>query len=448
MRKLRSLRVCLQLGVLTLVLVGAGAAPSGTVSAEKAESPTTSATLTDGGTLGYTFPIRDDDALDEVSPAIAYNPDRQEYLIVWYNDRPGNDDIQGQRVSKGGAPIGGPFFISAGPGADRRYPDVAYGSGEEQYLVVWEHYESASGYSIKARRVSGNGQVLDITDREIRGSSNLYTPAKPAVAYASTAKRYLVVWGETFHPMPITYEIAGQRVAENGMLDGGLFAISQGSEVRQTPDVAYCRTRNEHLVVWRQKATASYDIHARRVAGAGGALGSDLYISTLGHPESDPAAAALPLKNGEGEYLVSWEIDTGTDSGVMARTIHVAGDATATLGLMLVVANGPEDEISPAVAGAESGGRYLMTWKQPQEVSLGGGVSLVFDAVMGRSITSDGVLLGGRETPLGGATATSSAVAAGPLGDFLVVFEDGLTSRGIYGRLWGNRVYLPLALRD
>ena len=35
-----------------------------------------------------------------VSPAVAFNPQRTEYLVVWYNDRTGNDDIQAQRVRR------------------------------------------------------------------------------------------------------------------------------------------------------------------------------------------------------------------------------------------------------------------------------------------------------------------------------------------------------------
>jgi uncharacterized protein YlbG (UPF0298 family) len=124
---------------------------------------------------------------------MAYNSQRQQYLVVWYNDRAGCDDIRAQRVFKNGTLAGGPFYISAGCTADRRYPDVTYNSKHDQYLVVWEHYDAAEGYSIKGRRVSGAGQVLDTTDITIRGWSNLYTPVKPAVAYAYTSDRYLVV---------------------------------------------------------------------------------------------------------------------------------------------------------------------------------------------------------------------------------------------------------------
>ncbi|MGW8226873.1 MAG: hypothetical protein ACWGOY_14115, partial [Anaerolineales bacterium] len=54
------------------------------------------------GQVGYNFTVRNDAGLVEEKPAVAYSSDRQEYLVVWYNDRPGNDDIRAQRVSKNG----------------------------------------------------------------------------------------------------------------------------------------------------------------------------------------------------------------------------------------------------------------------------------------------------------------------------------------------------------
>jgi uncharacterized protein YlbG (UPF0298 family) len=146
--------------------------------------------------------------LNEQSPSIAYNSQRQEYLVVWYNDHPGNDDIFAQLVSSNGVLLRGPFSVSYGSGADRRYPDIAYNSKHDQYLVVWEHYDTSSGYyGVKGRRVDGSGLVLDANDISIESGSNLHTPSKPAVSYAYTSDRYLVVWEDVWHPIPIQYTI-------------------------------------------------------------------------------------------------------------------------------------------------------------------------------------------------------------------------------------------------
>jgi len=413
--------------------------------------PAEVSTASGGGPIQESIIIADE-SKEEVNPAVAYNPDREEYLVVWYNDRAGCDDIQAQRVASNGDLVGGGFYVSAGCDDDRRNPDVAYNSTQKQYLVVWEVKDGMGFNGIHGRLVSGTGAVQGTTDIEIRGTSSLATPAHPSVAYASTTNNYLVVWSETWHPSPLDKDIVGQVISASGGLDGGNFTISDDAgtgEYRESPDVAYCRSRNEHLVAWRQRTGGGdYDIHARRVAGNGNVLGSAVSVSTLGHNEEGPAVAALPLTNNEGDYLVAWEIDTGGDRGVMARSVHVATDASFSLGLYKIVANEAGDEINPDVAGTESGEQYLMVWKQTYEVDLGGGFGLVYQAIVGRHLATDGSVVGDDLTYIGGFDATHGVTSAGPRGDFLVAYDDHINNSNIYGRLWGNRIYLPVVLRS
>ena len=52
---------------------------------------------------------------------------------------------------------------------------------------------------------------------------------------------------------------------------------------------------------------------------------------------------------------------------------------------------------------------------------------------------------------VGGGQVFGAAVTAGQVCGHLAAFDDnatfGTTSRGIYGQLWGNRIYLPLVMR-
>ena len=72
--------------------------------------------------------------------------------------------------------------------------------------------------------------------------------------------------------------------------------------------------------------------------------------------------------------------------------------------------------------------------------------------VYGRAVTLAGASLGTAAVEVGGGQVYEAAVAAGDVGDCLVAFDDneviGTSNRGIYGRLWGTRVYLPLRLRN
>jgi hypothetical protein len=161
--------------------------------------------------------------------------------------------------------------------------------------VVWEQNDISSGYSIKGRRIGGAGGVLDSVDIDIRSYGyNLYTPTKPAVAYASTSDRYLVVWAETWHPIPITYDIYGQVITSAGALEGSRFSISTNTAILEEPDVAYNRHANRYLVVWQNRNGALCDIYAQQVHGGGGLFQSPITIAYFTAPSTNPSVAAIP----------------------------------------------------------------------------------------------------------------------------------------------------------
>ncbi len=396
------------------------------------------------GQVGYNFTVRNDAGLVEEKPAVAYSSDRQEYLVVWYNDRSGNDDIRAQRVSKNGVLVGGPFYISAGAGADRRYPAVAYNSKSDQYLVVWEHNDGLWN-SIHARRVSGTGVILDTTDIVVTSGSNIITPAKPAVEYAYTSDRYLVVWQETFHPVPIQVDILGRVVTSSGTTEGSAFTISKdpGNNSRQEPDLAYNRKRNEYLVVWQQYDNGANlnDIYGRRVTGGGTPLNpAGIVIEAVTVSCTNPSVAALPTATVDGQYLVVFELQyTPVNMDIYSR--FVSGLGVVEGGQYF--AGSDEDETSPSIASSEIANGYLVVWSRPTTPPL------VYDYIEGRTISSTGQMSGNKYVG-GFPLADDAAVSSGPTGDYLVVFQDQQppsVDYGIYGQLWGNRNYLPLTLR-
>jgi hypothetical protein len=175
------------------------------------------------------------------------------------------------------------------------------------------------------------------------------------------------------------------------------------------------------------------------MAGGMNVLGNPFSISTLGSDDYSPAVAALPYPAGTGQYMVAWMSRSSADADIVAR--QVSGDGSTKSGYMLV-AVAWADEINPAVAGDESGRDYLVTWSRRSDPPL------ALNYINGRIVSTEGDM--GEETNFGGRFAYYPAVAAGPLGDFLVAFEDkALTSNvGIYGQLLGNRVCIPLVLRS
>lgn len=285
---------------------------------------------------------------------------------------------------------------------------------------------------------------------------NLYTPAHPAVAYAFTANRYLVVWDETWHPMPIQQSIRGQVLSSTGGLVGTRFDISSDpgdSSYRQYPALAYNRARNEYLVAWQQRNPVGKDLNifARRVTGNGHPLQPES-IELSGPWANDqkaPAVAALPNACSDGQYLVVWEDRYPGDVGhTTARRVDGTGSPNGSSFYVGTLAAYAKDQTNPTVTASEHNRTYLVAWSQPEKDPLTPWVTWHF--IFARAISVEGDLISPQVHAGGRYNAHRVAMASGFRGDILLTFDDDPVANGnvdIYGRLWGNRVYAPLLLK-
>lgn len=381
-----------------------------------------------------------DEAVDTLNPAVAYNSQWQEYLVVWWNDRAGCDDISGQRVSKSGVLIGSGIWIANQCPNERRYPTVAYNTQDNEYLVVWEEDES----DIVGQRLSATGGKTGGTIYISMGVPSYPRDYEPTVAYASTENKYLVVF-QSYSPTT-GYSIVAQALNSDGSDWGTGFEIESLSVSKKFyPDLAYNYMRNEFLVVWAQYNPSQYDIRGRRVKMAGGAgtLGNAFWFSC--DPSRDdfvPAVAAVPRSSSSGQYLVAWEYWSNSNNYDI-WTQRVSGDGSLEGAAFMVYAS-TQDDIRPAVAGSNSTKQYQVSWTTP----LGWPPpNPPFVGIFGRSIATDGSFLDD-VTWIAGVYADNSAVVSGPAGDMLIAYEDEpTTGKEIWGILLGNRVYLPLVTK-
>jgi hypothetical protein len=441
--------------VASTVMLAVGAVPGSAARFQPSDLSSASVSAAGGSLLGSSFVIRDDPSVAEVQPAVAYNPDRQEYLVVFWNDRPGCDDIRAERVSRDGKLLGG-VWVAAGCTAERRYPDVAYNSQHDEYLVVWVEERSADSY-IMAMRLSADAQPLSpLLAIFSGGSPSVQTLASPAVAYASTVDKYLVVWEDELDmlpPNPDVSNIVGQIVSgATGLPIGSSLTISQdpGGQPRRQPDVAYNRHANGFLVVWGQQVSSfAWNIWSCLIDGDGPPPSfTPQQIGAYGYGDeaSPPAVAAIPTAPGQYKFLVVWQVTGVNDYSIYGRL--VAEDGTPHASDIEVYWDyylpAPPWDTQLAVAGDELGKRYMVAWLEIND-----------DKVYIQPLSYDGTQLGYHEKIWASVNPVFSkssypAVAAGPHGDFLIAFQrqSAGSDWGIDGQLWGNRVYLPLVLRN
>ena len=366
-----------------------------------------------------------DMALDSKNPAVAYNSTRDQYLVVWYNDRPGNDDIQAQRLDKNGKPLGGKFFIAGGADHERRFPAVAYNSKSDQYLVVWEDFDTGIMWpstGIAGRRVSGTGAMLDTTDIVIRSPGwNLYDATNPAVEYAYHTNEYLVVWQETSHPGTPSKDILGQIIDLNGTLQGGQILVSDDTgngDYRGAPDLAYDRINGRFLVVFEQRYSSYnvWGISGQLVTEQGALFQSNFIIEYCSADATSPSVASLSHSPGDDKFIVTYKLLYAPGTDIMRIVVKKNGDLD--LASKAYVTASDHNETNPAIAVNEGVGNYLITWTQPDPQG-----PTPFVNISGHKYAQQGHTILGN-TYMSGEFSDHSAIAAGGMGDYLIVHQD------------------------
>jgi hypothetical protein len=194
-------------------------------------------------------------------------------------------------------------------------------------------------------------------------------------------------------------------------------------------------------VVWQQD-NGDWDIIGRQVEGNGTPWGGTLLVGWWMVDETAPAVAALPNSPTDDAFLVVWEFHyNSTDWDIYG---HVVKEDGSMVGQGSAIAQyGGVIEASPAVAGSSNGRQYFVTWRYDHSGS--------FKPIRGQVVTYNENLTGQLQQALPTLSdADNPAVAAGPVGDFLVAWQDprDTPSQNIYGRLYGNRIYIPMVLSN
>lgn len=231
--------------------------------------------LTTGGEeIGKDFRISDttDQGLNihAGAPKVAYNSKNNQFLIVWSGGfkEASQTEIWGQGLDAKGVLLGkgkGDFRVSqtsesaAGSNRSAASPEVAYNSGSNEYLVVFQAIETTGetqkseiyGQQIDAMKLSETGPQ-DFRISDTMGINN--EADSPRVTYDSLDKEYLVIWRGVRAATP--FEIFGQRLSSTGSDIETDFQVSNIATVGKdrranVAAVAYNSTNGEYLAVWQ-----------------------------------------------------------------------------------------------------------------------------------------------------------------------------------------------------
>jgi hypothetical protein len=238
----------------------------------------------DGSWIGPPIPINTDLG-KQWYPAVAYNSHDDEYLVVYENYwADGSRDIAAQRIrASDGAPLSW-RNIAAAPGTVRRLPAVAYNAARNNYLIAYTFQHPGDG-DIYARITSANMGVLG---PELHLVDNTFH--QDGVALAAGPDEVLAVWEDG--PSPTHRTIYGRRITGAGDLQPYIPIGDEVNQVFTEVAVAHSELYG-YLVTWRHAlAPDDWDIHGRFVrAGNNAAWQQRFWIDATPRHQKSPDVA-------------------------------------------------------------------------------------------------------------------------------------------------------------
>jgi len=373
---------------------------------------------------------------DRNKPAIAYNWQHDEYLIVWHNTWPsGLRDIYARRVSGDGQLLSW-FAVSAGSN-DRAQPSVAYNAINDEYLIVWMYNTNGDGttYEIWGRTVAWNGAYQNPEFQIITFPNRTFWT--PRVVWNNQHNEYFVVWNAydatTLQPTDVAHAILDK---DGNKLYG---TIISSADTPHNSNVTYNIATDEYLMVWRYMTGANGNIHAARISASSGVIVNPPGVITISSASDDELNPAITT-NEQNRYMVVWQRYVSSDWDIYGRELDASGNL---LDGELSITHLAVDERYPDVAARPGTSRdYLVVW-QSSTVSGEQIQSLRCGDVQPEKIEIANTALWDYEQPV---------VAWGNLGSFFA-YEGNVGNpvayRYIYGRRWiPNIIFMPLLLKE
>jgi hypothetical protein len=195
--------------------------------------------------------------------------------------------------------------IGVNPGDDM-YPDVAYNSQDNEYLVVFEWPDaSGNGRDIESIRVDANGQVALLHNGVAIDPA--YTDTHPAVAYNPTNNTYLVAWERSSPATTNGKDIARVILNASGAVSGTEYIVVNWEGDQEFPDVAYSAVYDRYLVVWEDHYPGLVDGPDIYGASFDGSGSDRRYVNvTALNAAGEQSSPAVAANAANGRWLVIW----------------------------------------------------------------------------------------------------------------------------------------------
>jgi len=298
-------------------------------------------------------------------------------------------------------------------------PTIAAHNESSEILIAWEDARNGIDLDIYGQRLAADGHLLGGNFALVIGE---YDQCAPSLFPKSGGEGYLLLW---HHQQRDYHAVYGQCLSMAGTPMGAPFRIPAPNNGQQwIPGGAYNDVANEFLIVWEDMFTS--EIMGQRITADGDLIGEAIVIST--RPKSQWAPPYAVFNGTREEYLVVWdELGVGDIYGQIVRA-----DGTL-LGENLAISTVPGKQFVSSVTYNSNSNEYLILWTDERALETHDG------DIYGQRIDADGVAVGNELAIANAPQWQRNAVAAYDSGhdEYLIVWWDGRgisTANDIYGQ--------------
>jgi hypothetical protein len=299
------------------------------------------------------------------SPAVAYDPDNDRYLLAYEDMRSYADpDLYIRLLDGDGQTLAEQYLASTYD--YERTPDVAY-AGNGRFVVVWSSTTDPNlpiDSLVLARTVSYSQPDFTLGDEQlVNADTSLAGLIHPKVAVDASGQ-CLVVWqwpSDTTAPTPDqwTYAIQGRALDNDALPIGTVTTLSQNSADSQTrPALAYDSSDNQFCVTWQDLVAVGNN----NIAGTLACISQGQVAATtpcvIATGAGDHTGPAVSWNDGKHLFQVTWEVQsTPTHHDVYASDIEPDGQ----VGSEFPVTTSLLAEAHPALVRGKE--QFLVVWE-------------------------------------------------------------------------------------
>lgn len=300
-------------------------------------------------------------------PALTYNPDRDEYLLMWSDVSGMNYQIKAQRVLSDGQMAGVPVQIGSGT-----ISDLAYNPTQHQYLTAWRNI-APGGISMQRLDDQGAliGSTVVVTTASVSG-----TYGGVRVVYDSVADAYWITWQSSLYPS----RVYGQKVLSDGSLSTDVISI--GSDLATTSvslgDADYDVNQARTLVILRSESCGTCFYGAWLSETITPSVPSFLITQDPGATLNNVGMAFGPNAD---RYFLSWDRITGTANRLIYGQA-LRSDGSTSFGQSDLSSDPAQFGYYPQTAFGAGNQQFLTIWQS-------GSVTMT-TGVYARLVYSDG----------------------------------------------------------